>query len=642
MRLSLSLFVLLAVGLVAFAEPVPHILHERRSRIPSGWTALRRHERLATLPLRFGLKQSNLDKLDEFLHDIAHPESANYGKHWTAGEVASTFAPARESLDAVRGWLVTSGVPEDRVRTSSSKNWVEVIASVEEAERLLNTEYHVYGHDSGKQHIGCSSYHLPSDVSPHVDIVTPSIHFDTVVGKRDSVHPTGKHGASPNIHHIHASPSKHMATDVSTAASALDICSTEITPACIKALYGINYSPQSPTKNSFGIVEYTPQSYLQADLDLFAKNVSGITALVGKSPNLVSVDGGFAQTEATGFEYNGESSLDLQYAMSIVGVSQAITLYQVGDMIEGASFNNFLDALDGSYCKFEGGDDPFQDVHYPDTILSGYRGGPDCGTAVLSNVISTSYSYNEADLGPDYTARQCAEYAKLGLMGVTVLFSSGDSGVAGRSGFCLSSDGFSLSDGTMFDPAFPSTCPYVTSVGATQIKSGGTVNDSEVACEVTIQSGGGFSNYFATPDYQQGITSGYLKQNKPVGVATSRYNATGTSRGYPDISANGAGYLIVADGQLALVSGTSASAPVVAAMITLINDARITAGKKPVGFINPSLYSSAFASAYNDIVQGSNPGCGTIGFNATTGWDPVTGLGTPNFPKLMDAFMSLP
>jgi tripeptidyl-peptidase-1 len=70
-----------------------------------------------------------------------------------------------------------------------------------------------------------------------------------------------------------------------------------------------------------------------------------------------------------------------------------------------------------------------------------YKLTDDCGTVKPANVISTSYGYNEADLSPAYTARQCAEYAKLGVMGVTVLFSSGDNGVAGNGGNCLNPDG---------------------------------------------------------------------------------------------------------------------------------------------------------------------------------------------------------
>jgi tripeptidyl-peptidase-1 len=70
-------------------------------------------------------------------------------------------------------------------------------------------------------------------------------------------------------------------------------------------------------------------------------------ALVGQSPTTYFIDGGVLQTEVESFGYNGESDLDLEYAMSLV-YPQKVTLYQVGDLEEGASFNNFLDALDAS------------------------------------------------------------------------------------------------------------------------------------------------------------------------------------------------------------------------------------------------------------------------------------------------------
>lgn len=118
-----------------------------------------------------------------------------------------------------------------------------------------------------------------------------------------------------------------------------------------------------------------------------------------------------------------------------------------------------------------------------------------------------------------------------------------------------------------------------------------------------------------------------------------RYN-NGSMRGYPDISANGANYVIAVDGGLALVYGTSASAPVVGSIITLINGQRAKAGKTAVGFINPVLYANP--SAMNDIKTGSNPGCGAAGFTAVSGWDPVTGLGTPDYKKLLKVFLALP
>jgi tripeptidyl-peptidase-1 len=62
-----------------------------------------------------------------------------------------------------------------------------------------------------------------------------------------------------------------------------------------------------------------------------------------------------------GFGYNGESDLDLEYAMALV-YPQKVTLYQAGDTVEGASFNDFLDAIDGSYCSYEGGDGNFLQI----------------------------------------------------------------------------------------------------------------------------------------------------------------------------------------------------------------------------------------------------------------------------------------
>ncbi|KIJ65943.1 hypothetical protein HYDPIDRAFT_166913 [Hydnomerulius pinastri MD-312] len=633
MRSLLLPFVLLSLGLAASAGPnlSPWTLHERRSNIPLGWSHSRKQDPSAAIPLRIALAQSNIEDIEEYLYDVSHPNSPNYGKHWTAGQVAAKFAPSQESVDAVRDWLLDSGIEAHRVKVSPSKGWLEFQSTVQEAEDLLHTSYHVYGHETGAEHVACEGYHLPEHLAPHIDFVTPSVHFDAKLSKRGDTafRPIGKPGSGNGP--------KTTGT-VTNWIDQLEDCDNHITPICLRALYGLIYEPLSADKNSYGIVEYTPQTYIQSDLDLFAKNFS--TGLEGVSPKMVSVDGGVLVTDNQGFDTNGEANLDLEYGMTLVTSKQNVTLYQVGDKVEGASFNNFLDALDGTYCSFEGGDDRYQDAPYPDPSSNGYQ-GHDCGTTTPTNVISTSYGYNEADLTPAYTARQCAEYAKLGLMGVTVVYSSGDYGVAGSWGECLNPDGSQSLDGTIFNPSFPSTCPFVTSIGATQVSPGKTVYDSEDACEQVIYSGGGFSNYFAVPDYQKNAVSSYLKDFPPA-YPGNIWNSTGTSRGYPDISANGANYVIAVDGEFSLIYGTSASAPVVGAILTMINDARITANKKPIGFINPMIYSSNFSDAFNDVTNGTNQGCGTDGFNATKGWDPVTGLGTPNFPKLLAKWLTMP
>lgn len=234
---------------------------------------------------------------------------------------------------------------------------------------------------------------------------------------------------------------------------------------------------------------------------------------------------------------------------------------------------------------------------------------------------------------------------KLGLAGTTFLYSSGDYGVAGNGGECCTKAkcaGGTYNSGTSgtFNPAFPATCPYVTTVGATQIKPNGlaTATVPEEACETVIYSGGGFSNVFAIPSYQASAVATYFTSHKPTFTAT-QYNNSQTVRGYPDVAANGANFVIGIDSEISLVYGTSASAPVFGSVITLINQQRIAAGKSVVGFINPTIYANP--AAFNDIVAGGNEGCGTVGFTAVTGWDPVTGLGTPNYTKLLAAFLAL-
>jgi tripeptidyl-peptidase-1 len=423
----------------------------------------------------------------------------------------------------------------------------------------------------------------------------------------------------------------------------LQDCDKQITPWCLRMLYKFPPGRTANSNNSYGIVEYTPQAYVPSDLDLFFRNFS--TREVGSRPTLDSIDGGFLQQTNASFGFNAESNLDLEYAMTLVS-PQKVTLYQVGDEIEGASFNDFLDGIDAMYCTYEGGDDPIQDATYPDPA-GGYQGEKDCGKYKPTNIISTSYGFNEHDLTPAYEQRQCNEYMKLGMMGVSVLYSSGDSGVTGRGNRCINGTGIdapyqSAALGGSFNPSFPSTCPYVTSVGATQVKPGANILKTpqpEKACEEMFYSGGGFSNVFPLPSYQSSAVSGWFRDHPPP-YTSAQFNNTQKTRGYPDISANGLNYVIAIKGRWALVYGTSASVPTVGSILTLINEARLNAGKGTIGFINPVAYDHP--EIFNDITSGRNPGCATDGFEATTGWDPVTGLGTPNFPKMLELFLSLP
>lgn len=70
-----------------------HVVHESRSSVPHGWAKRDALNRRTILPMRIALAQSNLEKGEEWLMDVSHPESEKYGQHWSAADVAAAFAP---------------------------------------------------------------------------------------------------------------------------------------------------------------------------------------------------------------------------------------------------------------------------------------------------------------------------------------------------------------------------------------------------------------------------------------------------------------------------------------------------------------------------------------------------------------------
>ena len=267
--------------------------------------------------------------------------------------------------------------------------------------------------------------------------------------------------------------------------------------------------------------------------------------------------------------------------------------------------------------------------------------------SALPQVISNSYGDDEQTVPKKYAVKVCNLIGLMGLRGITVLESSGDNGVGGP---CQSNDGKAT---PQFTPEFPGTCPYILAVG-------GTVAVSPE--QAWVGSAGGFSNYFSRPSYQESAVETYLDSH--ISAAVKDYYKPYTNfngRGFPDVAAHSVSpdYDIVYGGILSPSGGTSAAAPVVAAIIGLLNDARFCAGKKSsLGFVNPLLYAIGF-TALNDITLGQSigcngnstqsgqviPGASIIPFatwNATQGWDPVTGLGTPDFQKLKALALALP
>lgn len=254
-----------------------------------------------------------------------------------------------------------------------------------------------------------------------------------------------------------------------------------------------------------------------------------------------------------------------------------------------------------------------------------------------------------------------AELAKLGLRGTTVTAASGD----GASHFAfgpfsgdIGSDLNGIICGQMNMPVFPTASPYVLSVGGTQWSSDdiyGPECSADKPCGWT-DGGAGFAWKHAQPSFQNNVTAVYLKEARKVApktmVSAGTFNASG--RGYPDVAALAQFGIPLCDyGGCSGSGGTSASAPTVAGMLSLINDARLNAGLKSLGYVNTKLYAlmadpSVYAECFTDIgikklgdewdcqtyssCDGCDDGAGSgPGFVATEGWDAQTGFGQPNF-----------
>ncbi|OSX61672.1 hypothetical protein POSPLADRAFT_1143941 [Postia placenta MAD-698-R-SB12] len=346
-----------------------------------------------------------------------------------------------------------------------------------------------------------------------------------------------------------------------------------VDPACIQYLYDIPTTPATNPSNRLAVTGYDGEWASKADLQQF---LTQYRPDMNNSTTftLQTLDGGVNPQNGSA---GSEAAIDVQWTVGLA-TDVPVTFISVG--------GDFLDALLDTANFLLGEDSPPQ-------------------------VVSTSYGDDESAVSQKLAYALCNAYAQLGARGVTVINSSGDGGVSGNH----------YSECTTFVPTFPSGCPFVTSVGGTTII--GTEWGSPF-------SGGGFSNYWSRPAYQSEAVSHYLSL---LGSNDSGlYNASG--RGYPDVSAYSVAFDVIVDGEVNTEVGTSCSAPTWASVVALLNDRLVSAGKPALGFLNPFLYSKG-AAALTDIVNGNNLWCtNDTGFEATVGWDPVTGLGTPNFTNL--------
>ena len=347
--------------------------------------------------------------------------------------------------------------------------------------------------------------------------------------------------------------------------------------------------------NSAAANDTAPAGFLPTQLAELYNFPAGDGA--GQCVGIIELGGGYRPADlATFFADSGISPAPSVVALSVDGAQNApvgnpnsadgevlLDIEVVGGVAPGASIAVYFA--------------PNTDAGFADAVLAAVH-----DTVNKPSVISISWGGPEANwTSQGMTALDDALQAAV-LMGVTVTVASGDNG---------SSDSLS---GDNAD--FPASSPHALACGGTTlVGSGNTITSESVWNEQATgggASGGGVSTVFPVPAWQAGLTA----------TMTSGATAPLAFRGVPDVCGDAdpaTGYQIVVDGETLVFGGTSAVAPLWAALLARI----IATSGQPVGLVQPLLYGTP--AALNDITAGDNGD-----FAATAGWDACSGLGSPN------------
>ena len=346
------------------------------------------------------------------------------------------------------------------------------------------------------------------------------------------------------------------------------------TPTQVASLYG--FPSGTGAGQCVGIIELGG-GYRSADLNAY---FSGLN--VG-APKVVAVSVDHGKNAPTGNANgpDGEVMLDIEVVGSIAPAAD-IVVYFTPNTDAG-----FLDAVTTA----------IHDTTHRPSVISISWGGPE-STWTAQAMTAMDEAFQAA-----------------ATMGITVCVASGDNG---------SSDGVPGKSSEHVD--FPASSPYALACGGTSLRATNTAITSEQVWNDGNgggASGGGISTFFPTPTWQA---------DKKAALSNGGTVAL-TKRGIPDVAGDAdpdTGYAVRIDGTDTVIGGTSAVAPLWAALIARINQ---TTGA-PAGYVNPKLYSKP--QALRDITQGDNGD-----YKAVQGWDACTGLGSPNGPVLPGAIQVL-
>jgi subtilase family serine protease len=553
--------------------------------------------------------------LEALLAAQQNPASPLYHRWLNPDQFAARFGVAEADLAKVKSWLEQQGFSVDSV--ARGRSMIRFSGSARQVEGAFSTQMHYYNVGGARHFAPATELSVPAALAPVV----------LAVGNLNDF----------RLKPMHIAPAHPDFTSLQSGA-------VHFAPGDIWKVYDINPVFQAGYYGTGQTIAIMGQSaILTSDI----QNFHNAASIAANDPTLVLVPGTGTSTFYTGDE--SESDIDLEWSGAVAPGASLIFVY-VGDNMNTGVFDSIQYAVDED----------------------------------LAPIISVSYGACETEFTTANILPYEAANQQAAAQGQTIIASSGDSGSTGCYGFTS----LTTAQQKALAVSYPASSAYVTAAGGTEASqadlafltsgsayweaaSGSDLLTSalqyipEVAWNDDIlgnglsSSGGGVSALISRPSWQTGTIGGtsipagtmrlvpdialYSSPNYPgylfCSSDTSSSISGSCSNGFRDANSK---YLTVA-------GGTSFAAPVFAGMVALLNQAKgYTSGQ---GLLNPTLYamaanSATYASAFHDTPTGSNNDCtagtaycnGQIGFSTGPGYDEVTGLGSVDLAKLIEAW----
>lgn len=551
-----------------------------------------------TLSLAITLPLRNQPQAAQLLKDLYDPASSRYGQYLTPPQFAAQFGPTAADYNAVIQWAASQGLKVTGVHPE--RTILDVSGSAATVQQAFQVQLLNYTSPYGR------TYHAPAG--------TPSLPANIVLVTSGVVGLDNSALREPNS--IRTAPPEASVLEGSGAAAppAGSGPGGSVIPSDIRTFYNLTGAGLDGAGQTLGLFEL--DSYASTDAIHYERAV-GLPIVPLENVYVDVTDPKFPKRPGAG---TTEVMLDIDLQAALAPKASKIIVYVgpntdqgVLDTYQRIATDNRAKQISTSWGLWE------------DNLL-GYD--PTSGQVFISSTVNA----------------ENAIFMQMAMQGQTIFAAAGDNG------------GVDRNDGTPYSyfAQDPAAQPFMCSVGGTSLTVVSPGVNETYKSETTWNfdgryldgaGGGGVSIFWPQPAYQQ----------TAVPFATAASGVSRFARNVPDISLNSdpnTGYLIyVTDpvagpGFVPGVGGTSAAAPLWAAFTALVNQQRTAAGKGPIGFINPALYSfgpggvnaARYSLDFHDIKDGSN----NIPYPAIPGYDLATGLGTFNGANLLADLVARP